>query len=624
MYNKSQLSKDQKAAREPKKLARPKDKFIIPGAPKVDPNGYWDPANVGRIIEVPLNEDSRSITMSYPDGTPLDQPLIGVGTDTGMMQYMMPGQDYIFPHDSSVIEHPIMSDGGSIMELTDEEIKKYRDAGYVVDLTPYPERHNPANSFPVTDPRSMQYGGTPKAQDGKEIREKYRKMNLIDLNLNPQQAAKKYNPVDPELFKAYMYYKNSGYQPSHGNGSCSSGKCYYDENAWKKFNDYGISKQHVDKPSIDKIKVPSSAPDNFVKSNNPAALKIEVQSVNENGDIQNTVENYDYPPIAMRTRGTQSIVPLDPTQSNRPTPPSSNIPTASANTLVKVYDKDQNKWVLNEVPSDSVSAKNYNSSVEYAKKNPQVRESSLFITPEEYVDYNNKKKRQADILSRFVTGMQNGGLAKAQNGESNVNLDWFTNQPSTLDLSKGTIVNNPKWPTLKDGVLTYDNATYSPEDYILENQEGYLPRVTMKKSNQTFVPLYSDDPKLYRETKEYNDRYGIAVQGYGKDKRNTAVIYNTDPTVIPSRYLPSSTKYKMINEESTEELEQQRKGGYVDNQMVHFQGGGNMDPGNNALELHMFYDKNNFEDGGSLEYQIGDEVDEATYQYLKSLGYEFE
>lgn len=154
MYNKSQLSKDQKAAKESKKLKRPVDKTVIPGAPKVDPNGYWDPANVGRTIEVPLDPNSRSITMSYPDGTPLDQPLIGVGTDTGMVQYMMPGQDYIFPFDNSVVEDSIMEDGGQYMDLDEDEIAAYRAGGYVVEELPKAQDGN-ATYISTTNPNDQ-------------------------------------------------------------------------------------------------------------------------------------------------------------------------------------------------------------------------------------------------------------------------------------------------------------------------------------------------------------------------------------------------------------------------------------------------------------------------------------
>jgi len=401
MYNKSQLSRDHKAAKEPKKIARPKDKFVIPGAPKVDPNGYWDPANVGRIIEVPLNKDSRSITMSYPDGTPLDQPLIGIGTDTGMMQYMMPGRDYIFPNDSSVIEGPIMEAGGTIMDLTDDEIKMYRDAGYVVDLTPYPERHNPANSFQVTDPRSMQDGGLPKAQNGKQTREKFRKMNLIDLNLDAQQAAKKYMPIDPELFQAYLYYKGAGYKPT--SEGCSSGKCYYDENAWKEYSTSKsqTTEQNEEKPNPNKLKVNNKPKPNMVKVNNPSKVNIEIDQPDKNGNVISTQEYYDFPPVSMPTRKVEGI------DIDRATP--EIIPGGNEQTLIKRYDPEQNKWIINEVNTTDPSVQRYEEQVNWARKNPQNRESSLFISPEEYVKYNDRKKRQSEILNRFLTGMDIGG-----------------------------------------------------------------------------------------------------------------------------------------------------------------------------------------------------------------------
>jgi hypothetical protein len=67
------------------------------------------------------------------------------------------------------------------------------------------------------------------------------------------------------------------------------------------------------------------------------------------------------------------------------------------------------------------------------------------------------------------------------------------------------------------------------------------------------------------------------------------------------------------------------KGGYVANQMTHFQDGGNMDPGNNALELHMFYDKNNFATGGTVEMMSDDEIKkyrDAGYVIIEEPDYE--
>jgi hypothetical protein len=144
MYNKRELKKTERSAVKSNPWA--KDRVVTPGAPKVDPNGYWDPANIGRIIEV----TSPKITMQG-----VEEPLVGVGSDTGMVQYMIPGQDYMFPNDSSVVEYP----EEQYMDLTDDEIAEYKAGGYIVDETYYPPKHNPANSFAVNDPRSMQTGG---------------------------------------------------------------------------------------------------------------------------------------------------------------------------------------------------------------------------------------------------------------------------------------------------------------------------------------------------------------------------------------------------------------------------------------------------------------------------------
>jgi len=125
MYNKRELKKTERSSAKSNPWA--KDRVVTPGAPKVDPNGYWDPANIGRIIEVP----SPIITMKG-----VDQPLVGVGSDTGMVQYMTSGNKYIFPNDSSVVEYP----EEQYMELTNDEIAEYRAGGYVVEELPIAQK----------------------------------------------------------------------------------------------------------------------------------------------------------------------------------------------------------------------------------------------------------------------------------------------------------------------------------------------------------------------------------------------------------------------------------------------------------------------------------------------------
>jgi predicted Zn-ribbon and HTH transcriptional regulator len=126
MYNKRELRKSDRKAVKSNPWA--KDKAVIPGAPKVDSNGYWDPSNIGRQVEI----SSNRITMTNPDGSPLGQDLIGVGKQTGNVQYMQDGMDYIFYGDQAVIEHP----KDEFMYLDDREIKAYRDGGYIVEELP--------------------------------------------------------------------------------------------------------------------------------------------------------------------------------------------------------------------------------------------------------------------------------------------------------------------------------------------------------------------------------------------------------------------------------------------------------------------------------------------------------
>jgi hypothetical protein len=67
---------------------------------KKDDNGYWNPDNWGKPVEI----GSNKITM---DG--VYQPLIGI-SDEGDVQYMHPGQDYKFKG-NKVTEYPIAQDG---------------------------------------------------------------------------------------------------------------------------------------------------------------------------------------------------------------------------------------------------------------------------------------------------------------------------------------------------------------------------------------------------------------------------------------------------------------------------------------------------------------------------------
>lgn len=84
-----------------------------------DNNGYWNPDNWGKTVEI----DSPYITMQG-----VNQPLIGI-SDTGDVQYMEPGQDYEFDG-SKVTEFPMMQKGGRAPIYTDDprKVRAYQDS----------------------------------------------------------------------------------------------------------------------------------------------------------------------------------------------------------------------------------------------------------------------------------------------------------------------------------------------------------------------------------------------------------------------------------------------------------------------------------------------------------------
>ena len=65
-----------------------------------DNNGYWNPDNWGKVVEI----DSNDITMKG-----VNQPLLGI-SDEGDVQYMEPNKDYKFKG-KKVREFPIARNG---------------------------------------------------------------------------------------------------------------------------------------------------------------------------------------------------------------------------------------------------------------------------------------------------------------------------------------------------------------------------------------------------------------------------------------------------------------------------------------------------------------------------------
>ncbi len=88
---------------------------------KKDDNGYWNPDNWGKPVEI----NSNQITMQG-----VYEPLLGI-SDTGDTQIMYPGEDYTFDGES-VTEYPVMQKGGRTPiytdNLKDPRIRAYADS----------------------------------------------------------------------------------------------------------------------------------------------------------------------------------------------------------------------------------------------------------------------------------------------------------------------------------------------------------------------------------------------------------------------------------------------------------------------------------------------------------------
>jgi hypothetical protein len=90
-----------------------KPKTISQDGTVIDPMGYWNPENVGNPVIIPSNQ----ITMEG-----VDQPLIGI-SDTGDIQYMVPGEEYEFEGEN-VLELPVAKRGVSVNNADAQPIKK--------------------------------------------------------------------------------------------------------------------------------------------------------------------------------------------------------------------------------------------------------------------------------------------------------------------------------------------------------------------------------------------------------------------------------------------------------------------------------------------------------------------
>ena len=104
------------------------DRIVDPGFP-VDPMGYWNPANIGQIVQVPTEDGNISM-----EG--VNQDLIGMD-EYGNTQYQEPGKKYKY-RGKFITEYPIAKDGGWLDKYQSKgEVKKDKrkipQSGMVID-----------------------------------------------------------------------------------------------------------------------------------------------------------------------------------------------------------------------------------------------------------------------------------------------------------------------------------------------------------------------------------------------------------------------------------------------------------------------------------------------------------
>ena len=105
---------------------KPVQRNIMQSGGKIikDNNGYWNPKNWGKQVEI----SSPNITMQG-----VNQPLWGTSKETGETKLMMPEEDYYFQNTKNVIETPTYQQGGKkkpiyVDDKNDPRYRAYQDS----------------------------------------------------------------------------------------------------------------------------------------------------------------------------------------------------------------------------------------------------------------------------------------------------------------------------------------------------------------------------------------------------------------------------------------------------------------------------------------------------------------
>lgn len=165
MYNKSQLSRDKKNAKKQPSMPNPFGKDVPYVKPIVSQEGFKQgPPPAGSKYRIMGEDESTTLYNPTPYTIPVEGP-------NGSKDILNPFDTTLRTYDEPYMDE--YEEGGEYLELDEDQIAEYRAGGYIVEELPeednggvysqdipYPPKHNPANSFAVNDPRSMQKGGS--------------------------------------------------------------------------------------------------------------------------------------------------------------------------------------------------------------------------------------------------------------------------------------------------------------------------------------------------------------------------------------------------------------------------------------------------------------------------------
>lgn len=632
MYNKKELKKTERSAVKSNPWA--KDRVVIPGAPKVDPNGYWDPANIGRIIEVP----SPIVTMQN-----VEEPLVGVGSDTGIAQYMTEGNEYTFPYDSSVIEYPAKQ----YMELTDDEIAEYKAGGYVVEEEEPKGINPPVQGDPNYERKLKAYNRYLEHVKtiGPELAEKtYRSSTCFDdycpapattpVNEDIKLPTKKAEPINierppNEIFKPEPVANKVAKQYDPGTGKWVDviipADSDYDQRTLER---EAFRQKNLEYQKLQGLKkVPESSHD-----------VSEYQFAN-GGYIAD--ETY-YPP---KHNPANSFAVNDP----RSMQTGGNYFSYAGRPDAKYMKKDDG-WYINAPGTND----------QYVKvEDPTGKRTKLLNEQAVYHSGDKAKKAQSSVVGNAMHAAQDvfnpinddilkvgesvsgGGYNKAFAGSGTPFVITHNGQEILPAATSGTYCSGYTCGvTMKAMQQRGMLNEMTPEQLKNFQKTWYGAKGFEKGKSETLSVKALEDYNLGKGIKHDEAKAGDIAQIWRENGSGHSVIFkdwvtdkNGKKIGIKYRSSQPSTggigdRTEMFGTKINPEriylarLNSHSKGGYVDAQMTHFQSGGNTDPGNNALELHMFYDKDVYkkEDGGDLpEAQNGIVIaDPKEYAYRKA------